>query len=94
MPEGKATLRSLLGRLNLSKTEFARRLSTTSGTGTNRRTVAAGSQRRGRSRGRVQYFGENVFSNLWSGDTRTMIQLVSDVIDQAQREVPRLLDPR
>jgi len=31
----------------------------------------------------VLYGGEDVFSSLWSGDTRTMIQLITDVVDQA-----------
>ena len=83
MPEGKASLSALLGRLNLSKTEFARRLRLTLQEKEQNTIITANSQRRGRSRGRVQYFGEDVFANLWSGDTRTMIQLVTDVIDQA-----------
>lgn len=67
----------------LSKTEFARRLRdlpSAQSTG-DRPEVDGKSQRRGRSRGRVSYFGENVFSDLWSGDTRTMIQLITDVVD-------------
>jgi serine/threonine protein kinase len=83
VPEGNASLRALLGRLNLSKTEFARRLRLTLQDKEQNTIITASSQRRGRSRGRVQYFGEDVFANLWSGDTRTMIQLVTDVIDQA-----------
>jgi hypothetical protein len=83
VPPGGASLASLLGRLNLSKTEFARRLRLTLQEQGRKTVVAGTSQRRGRSRGRVQYFGEDVFSNLWSGDTRTMIQLVTDVIDQS-----------
>ncbi len=82
IPRGQATLGAVLGQLGLSKTEFARRLRTTLQE-QGKVTVVGSSQRRGRSRGRVQYFGEDVFSNLWSGDTRTMIQLVTDVIDQA-----------
>ena len=83
VPEGKATLAALLGQLGLSKTEFARRLRSTLQNQEQDTIITSNSQRRGRSRGRVQYFGEDVFSNLWSGDTRTMIQLVTDVIDQA-----------
>ncbi len=84
VPDGARTLVGLLGRLNLSKTEFARRLRTSvvdEGTA-GRAEVMGGSQRRGRSRGRVHYCGEDVLAGLWSGDTRMMIQLVSDVIDQ------------
>ena len=89
MPEGKASLGALLGRLNLSKTEFARRLRLTLSEQGEKTVVAGSSQRRGRSRARVQYFGEDVFSNLWSGDTRTMIQLITDVIDQASEAKTR-----
>lgn len=82
IPNDKATLFFLLGELGLSKTEFARRLRTS--LQDQKHPVEIGSsQRRGRSRARVQYYGEDVFSNLWSGDTRTMIQLITDVIDQA-----------
>jgi hypothetical protein len=79
------SLLGLLGRMPLSKTEFARRLRDVPDTQPlgGRPQVDADSQRRGRSRGRVTYFGENVFSDLWSGDTRTMIQLITDVVDQA-----------
>jgi hypothetical protein len=85
IPREHASLRLLLGRLGLSKTEFARRLrvSIQQQTPEEQATVAGSSQRRGRSRGRVQYFGEEVFSALWSGDTRTMIQLIADVMDHA-----------
>lgn len=85
VPDSAASLRSLLGRTGLTKTEFARRLRTalTEDKTGDRPPVAGNSQRRGRSRARVLYFGEDVFCDLWSGDTRTMIQLISDVIDQA-----------
>lgn len=81
--EGK-TLEGLLSKMPLSKTEFARKLRESpnkddlDGDENNLGT----SQRRGRSRARVTYFGANVFSDLWSGDTRTMIQLVTDLVDQ------------
>ena len=88
--EGKASLGALFGRLNLSKTEFARRLRLTLQEQGEKTIVTGSSQRRGRSRGRVQYFGEDVFANLWSGDTRTMIQLVTDVIDQASEAGTRI----
>lgn len=86
VPQDCTSLRQLLGHMMLSKTEFARRLrlmpsdqrSSKSSTA-----VEGKSQRRGRSRSRVNYFGDNVFSSLWSGDTRTMIQLITDVVDQA-----------
>jgi hypothetical protein len=85
MPDGQASLCGLLGRLDLSKTEFARRLrlSLQARPSGDQPPVSGASQRRGRSRARVQYYGEDVFANLWSGDTRTMIQLISDVLDQA-----------
>jgi hypothetical protein len=89
VPQGKASLGALLGRLNLSKTEFARRLRVNLREQKEQVPVIGSSRRRGRSRGRVQYFGEDVFSSLWSGDTRTMIQLVTDVIDQAAEATAR-----
>jgi hypothetical protein len=84
VPKEALSLRKLLGHTGLSKTEFARRLRTKLSDQTpEARTTVDASQRRGRSRSRVNYYGEDVFSNLWSGDTRTMIQLISDLVDQA-----------
>lgn len=85
MPKENASLHALLGRMGVSKTEFARRLRINLQTQApdEQPAVVGKSQRRGRSRGKVHYFGEDTFSSLWSGDTRTMIQLISDVLDQA-----------
>lgn len=85
VPSGGHTLGGLLGRMNLSKTEFARRLrvSLAKQSAEDQPQVTGRSQRRGRSRGRVHYHGEDVLAALWSGDTRMMIQLVGDIIDQA-----------
>lgn len=96
VPAEKASLHELLGRLGQSKTEFARRLrlSLQEQPLSDLSPVAGDSQRRGRSRGRVEYFGEDVFSNLWSGDTRTMIQLISDVIDQSSEATTQGLSRR
>jgi serine/threonine protein kinase len=89
IPRGDFTLRTLLGQTGISKTEFARRLRNSPGTqpAGQRVAVAGGSQRRGHSRPRVLYCGEEVFSNLWSGDTRMMIQLIADVVGQATEAV-------
>ena len=76
-------LGNLLGRPNVSKTEFARKLRENPLSNANQKAVPGGSQRRGRTRSRMLYCGENVFADLWSGDTRTMIQLLTDVVDQA-----------
>ena len=76
-------LASLLGRLDMSKTEFARKLRETPLSDVSQEAVPRESQRRGQTRARVLYFGENVFADLWSGDTRTMIQLLTDVVNQA-----------
>ena len=90
IPEGQNSLNSLLSRSPLSKTEFARRLRNLP----NRENLSelpkvnGDSQRRGRSRRRVTYFGENIFCNLWSGDTRTMIQLITDLVGQASDATP------
>ncbi len=85
IPRGNFSLRDLLGKMGLSKTEFARRLRASPRIQSpgQQAAVSSGSQRRGRSRARVLYWGEDVFSSLWSGDTRTMIQLITDVVDQA-----------
>lgn len=84
MPKSNVSLRALLGRQGLSKTEFARRLRTSGpDKSTTQMPVQGKSQRRGATRARVHYFGDDVFSNLWSGDTRTMIQLVADVFELA-----------
>ena len=80
IPQGERSLSSLLGRTRISKTEFARRLRASPDA---IEPVHAESQRRGRSRPRVLYWGEDVFSSLWSGDTRTMIQLIAGVVDQS-----------
>lgn len=89
IPRGNFTLRALLGPTGISKTEFARRLRGSLGTQLSgqRVAVAGRSQRRGHSRPRVLYSGDNVFSNLWSGDTRMMIQLIADVVGQATEAV-------
>jgi len=91
MPKDNNSLHALLGRMPLSKTEFARRLRDLPNIQpvSERAKVDGRSQRRGRSRERVSYFGENVFSDLWSGDTRTMIQLITDVVDQASEATQR-----
>jgi hypothetical protein len=92
MPSDRAaSLNSLLGRLGMSKTEFARQLrsSIRDHAPPDQPRVSGDSQRRGRSRARVYYFGEDVFSDLWSGDTRTMIQLITDVIDQTAEATQR-----
>jgi hypothetical protein len=92
MPRGDFSLQGLLGKTGISKTQFARNLRGSSPA--RREAVAGGSQRRGRSRARVLYTGEDVFSSLWSGDTRTMIQLITDVVDQASEIVnPPVLKP-
>jgi hypothetical protein len=85
IPRGNFSLQALLGQTGISKTEFARRLrrSPTAQSAAQQTAIVGGTQRRGRSRPRVLYCGEEVFSNLWSGDTRTMIQLITDVVDQA-----------
>lgn len=85
VPTGHSSLKQLLGRLGLSKTQFARNLRSMLGDqpSSQRPAVHGKSQRRGRSRALVHYHGEDVFSNLWSGDTRTMIQLITDVVDHA-----------
>ena len=85
VPSENSTLEEVLGLMPLSKTEFARRLRGVPHTETDAKDspVDGSSQRRGPSRARVTYAGANVFSDLWSGDTRTLIQLITDVVDDA-----------
>lgn len=80
VPSDGHDLSGLLGTLGLSKTEFARRLRREPGE-PNTPDVIGPSQRRGATRPRVHYKGADVFCGLWSGDTRTMIQLVQELID-------------
>ena len=86
-------LNRLLGRLDVSKTEFARKLRENPASDASPEAVPSGSQRRGRTRARVLYSGEDVFADLWSGDTRTMIQLLTDVVDQASPEGSEIVFP-
>ncbi len=81
VPTESATLDAVLGQMSLSKTEFARRLRDVPSEEIRSEAVEGTSQRRGRSRARVTYSGAHVFADLWSGDTRTMIQLMTDVVD-------------
>ena len=87
IPEDKNTLNHLLNRSPYSKTEFARRLRKKP-KDSNETQISGDSQRRGRSRMQVCYFGENIFTDLWSGDTRTMIQLITDLVDQVSETTP------
>jgi hypothetical protein len=84
IPETAHKLEGLLGNLGIKKLEFARRLRKRS---SDSRLVAgpvpSGSQRRGATRARILYHGCEVFTDLWSGDTRTMIQLVQELVDAA-----------
>jgi len=84
MPDAGRDLPGLLGTSGMSKTELARRLRKSPGDAEFKGVrPTGGSQRRGASRPSVLYHGEDVFRCLWSGDTRMMIQLVQELIDQA-----------
>ena len=86
VPAGGASLEAVLGKESLHKTEFARRLRQVGVEDGELSRVDGSSQRRGRSRSRVTYSGAKIFADLWSGDTRTMIQLITDVVDDAPRD--------
>jgi hypothetical protein len=88
--EDARSLVGLLGSNTTSKTEFARRLR--GEMGKDDFVVASGSQVRGASRQRAMYWGAQVFTGLWSGDTRTMIQLLTELADQQAGEVRRIED--
>jgi hypothetical protein len=75
------TLPGLLGKLEIGKTEFARRLRQAREAMHN--SEQATGARRGATKPRVLYHGFNVFTSLWSGDTRTLIQLVQELLDEA-----------
>lgn len=81
VPEDARSLKDLLGNSGLSKTEFARRLRADPSDGPKTVPTQGASQRRGASRSRVHYFGRDIFLELWSGDTRTMIQLLTELVD-------------
>jgi hypothetical protein len=78
IPQSLASLAHLLGSSGVSKTEFARRLRDHP---TAEETPVM-SERRGATRPQALYHGRDTFSALWSGDTRTMIQLLQDLIDE------------
>lgn len=85
IPEVGHTLEGLLGELKIGKLEFARLLRNTSDKEVNnsKESVPSKSQRRGKTRAKALYHGNEVFTNLWSGDTRTMIQLIQELVDEA-----------
>jgi len=72
------TLEGLLGSLGKSKTEFARMLRAEE---PEPREPSKAGLLRGATRRRALYHGREVFSCLWSGDTRIMIQLMQDLVD-------------
>lgn len=86
-------LPTLLGSLGFGKTEFARRLRGQLGEGSEDTRVVASSQRRGSTRPKVLYHGWDTFTSLWSGDTRTMIQLVQELLDQSKEQTSSLCAP-
>lgn len=97
VPRSAATVPAVLGSLGMSKTEFARRLRSGSNAEAGR-TADAPSKRRGAAKAAVLYRGHEVFAALWSGDTRMMIQLMQELVDQAMSsegtvQLPVPLDP-
>lgn len=82
VPPESADLTHLMGRSGLSKTELARRLRSEVKP-TDTRADGQPLRRRGRAAARVHYHGEDIFTDLWSGDTRTMIQLITELVDNA-----------
>ena len=84
IPESGRNLAGLLGKLGMSKTEFARRLRMKKADvlATLAPAVGPASQRRGASKPNVLYSGADVFCGLWSGDTRIMIQLVQELLGE------------
>jgi hypothetical protein len=81
IPEGMTSLEALLGTLGMSKTEFARRLRERKPDPD--QSTPALEHRRGATKPRALYHGADIFESLWSGDTRIMIQLAQDLLDEA-----------
>ena len=76
------TLPSLLGKQGLKKTAFARLLREAEPASDSSAEKGAGLLR-GAVRRKAVYAGHDVFSSLWSGDTRLMIQLMQDLVDDS-----------
>jgi hypothetical protein len=84
------TLPTLLGSLGMSKTAFARLLRSESSE--NPAAFQHQSQLRGAAKKKALYCGQDVFTALWSGDTRLMIQLMQDVVDaEITRSTPQFM---
>ena len=80
----RRTLPALLGKHGYSKTGFARLLRDAQPVELGMPQTGAGLLR-GAVKRRALYFGHDVFSSLWSGDTRLMIQLMQDLVEEAAR---------
>ena len=82
VPDESRNLPSLLGHQSYKKLEFARLLRQKAKD--NVAPLPAKSQRRGATKPKAAlYYGYEVFINLWSGDTRTMVQIVQELVDAA-----------
>lgn len=94
IPKGSRNLEGLLGHLGKGKLEFARllRQDRDDEIATIDEPVSSTSKRRGATKLKTAYHGYEVFINLWSGDTRTMVQLVHELVDAASLN-NRLLCP-
>ncbi len=79
------SLPALLGHSGKGKTEFARLLrQDVEGEEVRQAAKVAGvSRRRGATRPKALYHGWDMFTGLWSGDTRIMIQLVQDLVEES-----------
>lgn|GEM_PF-2269564 len=87
IPSERHTLYSLLGLLGMKKTEFARLLrGEKEDVPIAKQQIREARDRKGAAKGRALYSGHDVFCALWSGDTRIMIQLVQELVDEALRE--------
>jgi hypothetical protein len=88
IPTPDPDLNGLLGNALFRKTEFARRLreprdSFSTLANADPVTGQVTSRRRGAAKARALYHGVEVFTCLWSGDTRTMIQLIQELVDDS-----------
>jgi len=86
VPGGWANLQKILGTSPHSKTAFARLLREprSSNAVAQPESSGQGKLRKGPAKARALYGGKEVFSLLWSGDTRTMIQIMQDLLDEVR----------
>ena len=90
VPKDGNTLQGLLGKTIMAKTELARCLRGEKSPESVTDKGSRSDRRRGRTKAKAIYHGSTVFTGLWSGDTRTMIQVIQDLLDEAMGQETQL----